>query len=55
MAFNPLPAARPVLDLGLLRLTVPDDVIYVLHPRPYLARCGWAEEAAPEKASGLLP
>ena len=55
MAFDRRPAARTVLDLGLLRLTVPDGLIHVLHPQPYLARCEWAEEAAPGRAFKLLP
>ena len=37
------PVARTVLDLGLLRFTVPDGLVHVLHPRPYMARCEWTE------------
>ena len=43
MAFDPRPVARTVLDLGLLRFTVPDGLVHVLHPRPYMARCEWTE------------
>ena len=32
-----------VLDLGLLRFTVSDGLIHVLHPQPYMARCEWTE------------
>lgn len=45
IAFDPRPAARTVLDLGLLRFTVPDGLVHVLHPRPYMARCEWPEES----------
>ena len=43
MAFDPRPAVRTVLDLGLVRFTVPDGLIHVLHPRPYMAHCEWTE------------
>ena len=47
IAFDPRPAARTVLDLGLLRFTLPDGLVHVLHPRPYMARCEWFEESTP--------
>ena len=43
MAFDPRPAVRTVLDLGLVRFTVPDGLIHVLHPRPYMVHCEWTE------------
>ena len=52
IAFDPRPAVRTVLDLGLLRLTVPDGLVHVLHPRPYMARCEWFEESTPTARGG---
>lgn len=41
MAFDPRPAARTVLNLGLLRFTVPDGLVHVLEPRPFMAHSEW--------------
>lgn len=41
--FDTQPATRTMLNLGLLRFTVPDGLIHVLHPQPFLARCEWTE------------
>jgi hypothetical protein len=43
IVFESPPAARTVLNLGLVRFTVPDGLVHVLHPRPFLAHCEWAE------------
>lgn len=43
MAFLPDPAARTVLNLGLVRFTVPDGLILVLRPKPFMARSTWRE------------
>jgi hypothetical protein len=44
MAFDPRPAARTVLNLGLLRFTVPDGLVHVLEPRPFLVYAEWQTE-----------
>jgi hypothetical protein len=43
MAFLPDPRARTVLHLGLVRFTVPDGLILILRPKPFMARCAWRE------------
>ena len=48
---DPRPAARTVLDLGLLRFTVPDGLVHVLQARSYMARCEWFEESTPTPRS----
>ncbi len=44
MAFDPRPAARTVLNLGLLRFTVPDGLVHVLKPRPFKVYSEWPVE-----------
>lgn len=43
IVFDSRPAARTVLDLRLLRFTVPDGLIHVLHPQPFMVYCVWKE------------
>ena len=43
IVFDSRPAARTVLDLRLLRFTVPDGLIHVLRPQPFMAYCVWKE------------